>query len=150
MRILLMTPFLTIGGADRLNLDVVQQLARRGFRFSVVATLPHAHEWRPLFESITPDVVTLHPTIAPEQQPAFVCDLIRSRDIQTLLISNSQFGYALLPYLRRHCPDVVVLDLICCMRWKRTGSMADIRNSRSSSAPGSTSVSRCRAICATG
>jgi glycosyltransferase involved in cell wall biosynthesis len=112
MRILLMTPFLTIGGADRLNLDVVRQLTGRRFRFSVVATLPHAHEWCPLFESITPDVVTLHPMIAPEQQPAFVRDLIRSRDIQALLISNSQFGYVLLPYLRRHCPDVVVLDLL--------------------------------------
>ena len=92
MRMLLMTPFLTIGGADRLNLDVVQQLARRGFRFSVVATLPHVHEWRPLSESITPDVVTLHPMIAPEQQPAFVRDLIRSRHIQVLLICNSQFA----------------------------------------------------------
>ena len=112
MRILLMTPFLTIGGADRLNLDVVQQLTGRGFRFSVVATLPHAHEWRPLFEAITPDVVTLHPMIVPEQQPAFVRDLIRSRHIQALLISNSQLGYALLPYLRRYCPDVVVLDLL--------------------------------------
>jgi glycosyltransferase involved in cell wall biosynthesis len=112
MRILLMTSFLTIGGADRLSLDVVRQLAGRGFRFSVVATLPHAHEWRPLFEAITPDVVTLHPMIAPEQQPAFVRDLIRSRHIQALLISNSRFGYALLPYLRCYCPDVVVLDLL--------------------------------------
>lgn len=112
MRILLMTPFLTIGGADRLNLDVVRQLTGRGFWFSVVATLPHAHEWRPLFEAITPDVIPLHPTIAPDQQPAFVRDLIRSRHIQALLISNSQSGYALLPYLRHHCLDVVVLDLL--------------------------------------
>ena len=50
--------------------------------------------------------------IAPEQQPAFVRDLIRSRHIQALLISNSRFGYALLPYLRCYCPDVVVLDLL--------------------------------------
>ena len=54
MRILLMTSFLTIGGADRLNLDVVQQLTGRGFRFSVVATLPHAHEWRPLSDLSLP------------------------------------------------------------------------------------------------
>ena len=54
MRILLMTPFLTIGGADRLNLDVVRQLTGRRFRFSVVATLPHAHEWRPLSDLSLP------------------------------------------------------------------------------------------------
>ena len=112
MRMLLMTQFLSIGGTERLNLDIMRQLARRGFRFSVVATMPYAHEWRPLFEAITPDVVTLHPMIAPEQQPAFVRDLIRSRDIQALLISNSQFGYALLPCLRRHCPDLAVIDLL--------------------------------------
>ncbi|MGQ9895911.1 MAG: glycosyltransferase family 4 protein [Roseiflexus sp.] len=112
MRLLLMTPFLTVGGADRLNLDIIRQLADRGFWCSVVATLPHTHEWRPLFEAITPDVVTLYPTIVPEQQPAFVRDLIRSRGIQALLISNSQVGYTLLPYLRYHCSDVVVLDLL--------------------------------------
>ncbi len=66
MRILLMTQFLTIGWTERLNLDIMRQLARHGFRFSVAATLPHAHEWRPQFEAITPDVVTLHPMSAPE------------------------------------------------------------------------------------
>lgn len=112
MRILLMVPWLTVGGADRVNLDLIRQLAQRGCRFSVVATLPGTHEWRALFEELTPDVVTLHPTIAPEHQPAFIRDLIRSRNIQTVLISNSQFGYALLPYLRFHCPDVTFIDLL--------------------------------------
>ncbi len=59
------------------------------------------------------------PDIAPEQQPAFIRDLIRSRNIQTVLIGNSQFGYALLPYLRFHCPDVTFIDLLHAVdpRW---------------------------------
>ncbi|MDW8146913.1 MAG: glycosyltransferase family 4 protein [Roseiflexaceae bacterium] len=112
MRILLVTPWLTIGGVDRINLDLTRQLTRRGYQFSIVATVPGQHEWRPLFEELTPDVVTLHPTVAPERQPAFMRDLIRSRSIQTVLVSNSQFGYALLPYLRFHCPDVAFIDLL--------------------------------------
>lgn len=112
MNILLIAPWLSVGGADRVNLDLIRQLTQRGCRFSVVATVPGQHEWRPLFEELTPDVVTLHPAIAPEHQPAFIRDLIRSRNIQTVLISNSQFGYALLPYLRFHCPDATFIDLL--------------------------------------
>ena len=112
MRILLIVPWLTVGGADRVNLALIRQLTQRGFRFSVVATLPGVHEWRLLFEELTPDVVTLHPMIAPEQQLAFIRDLIRSRGIQIVLISASQFGYVALPYLRFHCPDVTFIDLL--------------------------------------
>ncbi|MCS6842287.1 MAG: glycosyltransferase family 4 protein, partial [Roseiflexus sp.] len=112
MRILLITPWLTIGGADQVNLDLIRQLTKRGYQFSIVATVPGQHEWRPLFEELTPDIVTLYPTVAPERQPAFMRDLIRSRSIQTVLVSNSQFGYALLPYLRFHCPDVTFIDLL--------------------------------------
>ena len=123
MHILLITPWLTIGGADRVHLDLMRQLTRRGCRFSVVTTLPAKHEWRPLFEELTPDVVTLHPTIAPAQQPAFARDLIRSRGIHAVLIGNSQFGYALLPYLRSCCRDVAFLDLLHAVepRWRDGG-----------------------------
>lgn len=116
---LLITSSLTIGGADRMHLDLIRQLIRRGYRCSVVATLPGKHEWRMLFEALTPDVVTLHPTIAPEQHPAFIRDLIRSRGIQVVLVSNSQTGYLLMPYLRYHCPDVTFIDLLHAVepRW---------------------------------
>ncbi len=112
MRMLLLTSSLTIGGADRMHLDLMRQLIKRGYRFSVVATLPGTHEWRSLFEELTPDVMVLHPTIAPEQQPAFVRDLIHSRSIQTVLVSNAHMGYLLIPYMRHHCPNVVCIDLL--------------------------------------
>ncbi|MDW8234911.1 MAG: glycosyltransferase family 1 protein, partial [Roseiflexaceae bacterium] len=74
MNLLLIAPWLAVGGADRVNLDLIRQLTGRGYRFSIVATVPGQHEWRPLFEELTPDIVTLHPTVAPERQPAFMRD----------------------------------------------------------------------------
>lgn len=112
MRILLITPYLTVGGADRYNLNLVRLLAARGHTLSVIATLPGAHEWKPLFGSVTPDVTLLADTVDVERQPAFVRDVVRSRDIQAVVVTNSQLGYALLPYLRHHCPDVALVDIV--------------------------------------
>src|SRR5262249_30826056 len=42
--------------------------------------------------------------------PRFLRYLIGSRGIDTVLISNSTFGYRMLPYLRAHCPNVALTD----------------------------------------
>ncbi len=112
MRILLMVPFLTMGGADRFNLNLVRELSRRGHTVSIVATLPEVHEWLPLFEALTPDITLLSHVVEPERQPAFMRDLIGSRCIDVVLVSNSQLGYIALPYLRAHCARVAWMDFL--------------------------------------
>lgn len=112
MRILLLTPYLTIGGVDRFNLNLVRLLSGRGHVFTIVVTLPGAHEWRSLFEEVTPDIVCLSQTIPPDQQPSFICDLIHTRGIEAVIVANSHIGYLLLPYLRYHCPNVALLDIV--------------------------------------
>ena len=112
-RVVLLLPFLEVGGADKFNLDLAQQLVRRlGWQLTIALTLPSANPWRPLFEAVTPDIVPLHPHVAPADQPAFLRDLLRSRQADTLIVSHSELGYTLLPYLRAHCPGVALLDYL--------------------------------------
>jgi glycosyltransferase involved in cell wall biosynthesis len=123
-RAVMLLPFLEIGGADKFNLDLARQLVRRhGWQLTIALTLPSANPWRPLFEALTADIVALHPRVAPADQPAFLRDLLRSRQADTLLLSHSELGYALLPFLRAHCPGVALLDYLHMEeeRWRGGG-----------------------------
>lgn len=112
-----------MGGADKFNLDLLTQLTRRGWQVCVATTLPSDHPWLPRFADCTPDIFLLDTTHPMAAYPQFLPDLIRTRDIDLVLITNSELGYLLLPYLRAECPDTTFVDY-CHMEenaWKRGG-----------------------------
>jgi glycosyltransferase involved in cell wall biosynthesis len=110
-RMLVLIPWMVIGGADRVNLDWIRKLSERGYQISVCATLRADHKWLPEFAALTSDVFVLPNFLHPSDIPRFLVYLIQSRQIDTLLISNSTLGYQLLPYLRSFCPMVNYVDL---------------------------------------
>ncbi len=110
-RILFLIPWMVTGGADRVNLDWIRALGVRGYQVSVCATLRSQHEWLPEFTALTPDVFILPNFLHPSDFPRFLVYLIRSRQIDIVLISHSTVGYQLLPYLRTACPEVTFVDL---------------------------------------
>jgi glycosyltransferase involved in cell wall biosynthesis len=108
-RLLCLYPWLAIGGADKFNLDMLGCLAAHGWCATIVTTRPGAHPWRGAFERITGDIIDL--TASPlEQYPDRLLAIIRSREVDCVLISHSSLGYDLLPYLRAHCPHVAFAD----------------------------------------
>lgn len=109
--ILFLIPWMVTGGADRVNLDWIQGLLRNGWRVSICATLKAQHEWHAEFAALTPDIFILPNFLHPADFPRFLVYLIRSRRIDTVLISNCTLGYQLLPFLRAMCPDVTFVDL---------------------------------------
>jgi glycosyltransferase involved in cell wall biosynthesis len=112
-----------MGGADKFNLDVVEHLTKRGWEITITTTLRSDHSWFPLFARWTPDIFILHHFLRPGDYPRFLRYLIQSRQIETVLLSHSEFGYRLLPYLRASCPQVSFLDF-CHIEeefWKNGG-----------------------------
>lgn len=109
-RVLLVLPWLNLGGADRFNLSLVEQLAQRGYGLTVCATAPSHHPWLAEFARHTPDVFALPNFLTPERQPLFLRYVIESRQADVVFISHSMLGYSLLPYLRAHCPNTVFVD----------------------------------------
>jgi glycosyltransferase involved in cell wall biosynthesis/GT2 family glycosyltransferase len=108
--ILCLFPWLNLGGADRFNLNAVEQLTRRGYGVNVCTTVPSSNPWLAEFSRYTPDIFSLPNFLTPDTQPLFLRYLIESRQIDVVLISNSMLGYSLLPYLRAHCPDTAFVD----------------------------------------
>src|ERR1051326_6699302 len=97
-------------GADTFNLDLIQQLCRRDWEITVVAALPDEHVRLPDFTRATPDVFVLDRFLPEEDFPRFVHYLAMSRNVDVVLISQTEAGYTLLPYLRARCPHISYVD----------------------------------------
>ncbi len=122
-RVLLIVPWLTIGGADKFNLDVLEQLTTLGWEVSIATTLQGDHTWLPQFARFTPDIFILHHFLRLVDYPRFLRYLIHSRDIDVVMIAHSELGYLLLPYLRAYCPAVTFTDFCHAEHesWKNGG-----------------------------
>ena len=109
-RLLMVLPWMTLGGSDRFNLDALRELQKRGWDLSIVTTLHGENLWLHEFARYTSDIFILENFLRVTDYPRFIRYLIDSRQIDTVLISHSLLGYLLLPYLRSRCPQVTYLD----------------------------------------
>ncbi|MFG0325688.1 MAG: glycosyltransferase [Phycisphaerales bacterium JB037] len=111
-RLLMVVPWLRMGGADKWNLDLVRQLTERGWEVTVVATNHAHHTWLPEFTRYTPDVFLLEHYVDPADMPWALRHLIDSRRPDAVLVTNSELAYHLLPALRTVCPEPAYLDYV--------------------------------------
>jgi glycosyltransferase involved in cell wall biosynthesis len=112
-RMLCIFPHLELGGADKFNLDMIGELqANFGYQVTIASTRPAQHRWRHHFESLTSDVFTLDTLLSIDDYARFLQYLIESRDVDTVMISNSQLGYQLAPFLRSLDGDRTLIDYI--------------------------------------
>lgn len=110
-RVMFILPWMVEGGADRVNIDLIDGLVRTGNTVTVCNTLAADHRWEHLFAEHTADIFVLPNILAQADYPRFFTYLINSRKIDTVIISGSTIGYQLLPYLRACCPRTAFLDL---------------------------------------
>ncbi len=109
-RALLILPWLRMGGADKFNLDFLQQATARGWEITIATTLPGNLNWMSDFGRHTPDIFALHNFLPAAAHAQFLRYLIESRQPDVILVSNSEFGYRVLPYLRSICPGPAYVD----------------------------------------
>jgi len=109
-RLLLITPWMTLGGADKFNLDLLPRLRASGWEITVATTLSGDHALLPEYAAHTPDLFPLSHFLELVDYPRFLTYLIESRSPDVVLVSNSELGYRLLPYLRSRCPEAAYVD----------------------------------------
>lgn len=110
-RLMFIVPWMVTGGADRVNLDLVEGLTSRGHDVTVCATLATDHRWEHEFSRFTPDIFVLPNFLHVSDYPRFLAYLIQSRKIDTVVITGSTLGYQFLPYLRAVSPSVAFVDM---------------------------------------
>jgi|WetSurMetagenome_2_1015567.scaffolds.fasta_scaffold39104_2 glycosyltransferase involved in cell wall biosynthesis len=110
-RIMFIVPWMVVGGADRVNLDLIEGLVRNGHGVTVCATLSADHRWEYKFAELTPDIFILPNFLPLTDYPRFLAYLIQSRQINTVIVTGSTIGYQLLPYLQAAAPNTAFIDL---------------------------------------
>ncbi len=116
-RVLMLVPWMVMGGADKFNLDLTAGLTRRGYRISILTTVPSENEWQSHFLNDTDEIFHLPDFLDPEHYVEFVSYYIRTRKIRTLFVSNSYLGYYMLPLLRKQFPDLCIADYVHMEEW---------------------------------
>lgn len=109
-RLLIILPWLNMGGADKFNLDLAEQVTKRGWDVTIATTLPSDHPWLAEFMHFTTDIFPLSRFLRLTDYPRFLRYLIESRQPEVVLLTHSEFGQLLLPFLRAFCPQPVYLD----------------------------------------
>jgi glycosyltransferase involved in cell wall biosynthesis len=122
-RVLLLMPWVRVGGSDRFALDLVAGLSARGDRVSVCMLRDVQHTWMEELRRSSSDLFNLPAFLQPADYPRFLRYLIKSRQIGTVLISQSLLAYQLLPYLRAYCPQVAYVDYLHVEEQWRNGGL---------------------------
>lgn len=110
-RIMFIIPWMVVGGADRVNLELIEGLIGKGHDVTVCATMDADHKWAHKYTDLTPDVFILPNILHASDYPRFLAYLIQSRQIDTVVIAGSLVGYASLPYLSAASPNTKFIDI---------------------------------------
>lgn len=104
-------PWLEVGGADLVNLNIIQRVDYSKFNVSIITTLKSANRWYDKFYQLNKNIYCLAHFIPEESYLDFILYFIESRRIDIIFISNSVAGFNMLPYIKRYFPAVKVVDL---------------------------------------
>lgn len=131
--IMVMVPWMTLGGADKFNLDLFKRIDKDKYSITLISMQPTEYIWRQSFEEVCESVFDLSTFIDRKDWLAFVNYIIESRNIDIIFNTNSVTGYMMLPYLHAKYPSIPILDYIHMEEWyNRNGGY-----SRDSAAVGS-------------
>jgi glycosyltransferase involved in cell wall biosynthesis len=110
--ILFIIPWMVVGGADKVNLDLATHLNKTVFSLHFLTTSPSDNPWTDRFAEFSQNLLHLPQLVYPENYQPFLLSYIGLARIKTVLISNSLAGYQAVAAIKQHYPDVQVLDLL--------------------------------------
>lgn len=117
VNLLMLIPWMEMGGADLFNLSILEKIDKNRFSVSVVCTHPGRNRWKARFENYVSDVHVLPEFLKPEEYATYILELVGSRRIDLVFLSNSYYGYYLLPLLKCTYPQVAVVDYVHMEEW---------------------------------
>jgi glycosyltransferase involved in cell wall biosynthesis len=108
---LVVVPWLPLGGAEILLHDILNHLARN-WRLSIVTTVPGNHDMRARFADITHEIFHLDQFLTPDMGLDFILMLARTRGSRAILSSGSALFYRHAADLRERHPGVKLISLL--------------------------------------
>lgn len=111
-KILFLFPWMIVGGADYFNLDLIKRLDKEKYEAIVLTTLPSENPLRQEFCQYAKEVYDMASFLDRSDYINFVDYMIASRDVSMVVVSNTPYGYYMLPYLKGKYPTIPFIDYI--------------------------------------
>lgn len=110
--ILFIVPWAVTGGADFFNIDLIKRLDKDKYDVTLLMTTPNENPIRQQFEEICSAVYDMATFLERSDYINFTDYIMESRNIDLVFISNTPYGYYMVPYLKRKYPQVPFIDYI--------------------------------------
>ena len=116
INILMIIPWMVMGGADKYNIDFIKGLDKDKYEVTIVTTEPAVNVYRQEYkESAT--VYDLTTFLDQKDWVSFINYLINKNNIDLIFNTNSELGYAMLPYLKAKYPQIPIIDYVHMEEW---------------------------------
>jgi len=110
--ILFLFPWMVVGGADFFNLELIKRLDKTKYNSIIATTTPNINKLEQDFKDYAECVYDMSSFLDRNAYINFVDYLMESRNIDMVVVSNSQYGYYMVPYLKGKYPTVPFIDYI--------------------------------------
>lgn len=117
IHVLMILPWLRMGGADKFNFDICERLDKNKFEIGIITTVYLNQIWQQKFSEHITDIFNLPEFLDVADWPEFISYYIKSREIDLIFLSNSEYGYYLTPWLRENFPKVAIIDYVHMEEW---------------------------------
>ena len=110
--LLFIFPWAVVGGADLFNLELLRRLDKEKYNSTILFTTPNINNLRQEFQLESETLYDLSTFLERPDYVAFTDYIMESRNIDMVIISNTQYGYYMTPYLKTKYPNVPFIDYI--------------------------------------
>ncbi len=129
-RLLFIVPWFVVGGADIFALNLIKGLRAKGYEISVITTKKCDYVLRQKVEQYVDEYFDLTSFLKEKDWASFIYHIIKSRKINAVVLSNSFYGYYVLPWLKFHFKEIPFVDYIHAENWTlRNGGFPKDSNS---------------------
>ena len=110
--ILFIAPWAVTGGADFFNLDLIKRLDKDKYDVTLLMTTPSENPIRQQFEEVCSTVYDMASFLERSDYLNFTDYIMESINIDLVFVTNTPYGYYMVPYLKRKYPHVPFIDYI--------------------------------------
>lgn len=111
INLLFFFPWFTMGGGDQFNVELLKHLDPEKFNITILTTDLHDSVWLQRFEPYA-EIFELMHFLPRKDWPNFIDYIIKTRNIDVIMMSNSLYMYYLTPWIKYCYPKLPVLDYI--------------------------------------
>lgn len=105
--IVFLVPWLAMGGAEKVNLEIIEALKLDGWNIFIITTKENKHDWKSKFAIVSSQIIHLE-SFPAKLHTYIISSAIKKLSITLAFISNSVSGYIASPHISKLCS---VIDL---------------------------------------